>query len=103
MPAVVAVVTARDLKNPLPRAIPVLGRVGCGGLCCIGDRADAGLRRPSDETLCDLRRRCGMANLFNAMAPVIKGAAMLYILVGIPVAVIAHIIELVQNRGASPT
>ena len=98
MPAIVAVVTARDLKNPLPRAIMFWGglvAITCVALVIIPMLAcDGHLMKPY--------KACfggdGVAGLFNAMAPTIKGAAMLYVLVGVPMAVLAHIVEMVQNR-----
>ena len=99
MPAVVAVLTAREMKNPLPRAMMFWGGIAavfCVALVIVPMVAcDGHLMKPY--------KSCyggdALAGLFNAMAPAIKAAAMLYILVGIPMAVLAHVIEMVQNRG----
>ncbi|MDQ2089305.1 hypothetical protein [Marimonas arenosa] len=100
MPAIVAVLTARNLKNPMPRAIIFWGgliAVVCVAMVVVPMVAcDGHLMKPYKSCI----GGDGIASLFNRMAPAILGAAKLYILVGIPLAVLAYVIELVQNRSA---
>ncbi len=97
MPAVVAVVSARDLKNPLPRAI-----MFWGGLVAVVLVAMVAVPMLAcDGHLMKSYSGCiggaGVADLFNTMAPAIEGAAMIFVLGCIPLAVITLIIEFALN------
>jgi len=102
MPAIIAVITAREMKNPLPRAIMFWG--GIAAVVCVAMvivpmiACDGHLMKPYKTCY----GGAGLAGLFNSIAPAILWAAKLYILVGIPLACLAAVIEMVQNRGAKP-
>ena len=98
MPAIVAVVTAGNLKNPIPRTTMFWG--GIVAVICVAlvlvpmDLCDGHLMKPYSSCV----GGDGLASLFNAMAPTILLAAKLYVLVGIPLACLAAVVEMVQNR-----
>ncbi|MDU8926291.1 hypothetical protein RXV86_02735 [Alisedimentitalea sp. MJ-SS2] len=101
MPAIVAVVIARDLKNLLPRAMLFWG--GWVAVICVALVIIPMLG--CDGHLMKAHKACiggtGMAAFFNNLNPISTLAAKLYILAGIPLAILAYLIESTQNRRAA--
>ena len=93
MPAVIAVVTAHDMKTPISRAMLFWG--GWVAIACVV--LVVGPMLACDGHLMKAHKSCiggtGLATLFNTLNPISLIGAKLYILAGIPLAILAYLID----------
>ena len=98
MPPVVAVIQSRQMVSTAARALLFWG----GALCTIFAAMMVVPMLACSGTIISSYSSCigsaGLAGLFNALQPIILLGAKLYILVGVPLAIVALVIEWVSPK-----
>ncbi len=97
-PAFVAVVVGRGYTNPIARGIMVLGGAVAAVLVMISVLPMLGCSGDFYAGFSACVGGAAMDSMVSSAMPVIRGTAMIYVLVCIPLGLIAWLIETLHNR-----
>lgn len=98
MPAVVAVLTSRDKRTPVVRAGLFWGGLVACGLAAVTVLPMLACKGDMLTGFAQCKGGAGITDTLNAARPLIRGAAMAYILLGIPAAIALNLIEALGTR-----